>query len=66
MRTEITLLTVEEAATALGLAKSTLAKMRLRGDGPPYIKLGTRRVAYRANDLAQWVESRSFCSTAQY
>jgi hypothetical protein len=38
-------------------AKSTLAKLRLTGNGPPYCKLG-RRVVYRPEDLAAWLESR--------
>jgi predicted DNA-binding transcriptional regulator AlpA len=50
-------LTAEEAARILGLAASTLAKLRLRGNGPVYCKLG-RRVVYRKEDLAAWLESR--------
>jgi predicted DNA-binding transcriptional regulator AlpA len=50
-------LTAIEAATVLGLAPSTLAKLRLGGNGPVYCKLG-RRVVYRREDLAAWLESR--------
>jgi predicted DNA-binding transcriptional regulator AlpA len=50
-------LTAEEAAKVLGLAASTLAKLRLSGNGPVYCKLG-RRVVYRREDLAVWLESR--------
>jgi predicted DNA-binding transcriptional regulator AlpA len=49
-------LTAIEAATVLGLAPSTLAKLRLSGNGPVYCKLG-RRVVYRREDLAAWLES---------
>ena len=35
-----------DAARYIGLSTSTLAKMRLRGDGPAYIKMGPRAVAY--------------------
>lgn len=66
MSNEIALLSAEEASSRLGLAKSTLAKMRLRGDGPSYIKMGPRRVAYRACDLTDWIEARRYCSTSQY
>jgi hypothetical protein len=45
------------AAKILGLATSTLAKLRLNGDGPIYCKLG-RRVIYRREDLEAWLESR--------
>jgi hypothetical protein len=47
-----------EAASVLGLAPSTLAKLRLGGDGPIYCKLG-RRVVYRRHDLAMWLETRT-------
>lgn len=60
------LLSSDQASEWLGLSKSTLAKMRLRGDGPKYIKLGPRRVAYRKLDLEIWVAERSFRSTSQY
>jgi excisionase family DNA binding protein len=56
--TEHTLtLTTSEAAKVLGLAPSTLAKLRLNGNGPTYCKLG-RRVVYRRTDLEQWLQSR--------
>ena len=52
------------AATFLGLSPSTLAKMRLRGDGPPFAKLGTRAVLYALRDLEKWVEARKRLSTS--
>jgi predicted DNA-binding transcriptional regulator AlpA len=45
------------AARLLGLSESTLAKLRVNGNGPAYCKLG-RRVVYRAEDLQSWRESR--------
>jgi predicted DNA-binding transcriptional regulator AlpA len=45
------------AALLVGLSQSTLAKLRLTGNGPPYCKLG-RRVVYRREDLEAWLESR--------
>lgn len=56
----------EQAADFLGLSKSTLAKMRLSGNGPAYIKLGARRVGYLKEDLCGWIEARRFQSTTQY
>jgi hypothetical protein len=50
-------LTPGAAAKVLGLATSTLAKLRLSGNGPVYCKLG-RRVVYRMQDLEAWLESR--------
>ncbi len=45
------LLRTPEAAEYLGLSPSTLCKMRLRGDGPIFLKLGIRAVAYDLLDL---------------
>jgi hypothetical protein len=56
-------LTAGEAAKVLALAPSTLAKLRLSGNGPVYCKLG-RRVVYRREDLAAWLESRLARSTS--
>jgi predicted DNA-binding transcriptional regulator AlpA len=51
------LLTARDAANLLRLSSSFLAKARMRGDGPPYIKLG-RSVRYRESTLVQWMKSR--------
>jgi predicted DNA-binding transcriptional regulator AlpA len=49
-------LSAAQAASVLGLASSTLAKLRLTGNGPVYYKLG-RRVVYRREDLEIWLET---------
>ena len=46
-----------EAAEYLGLAESTLEKMRSYGGGPAYAKMG-RAVRYRRADLDLYVASR--------
>jgi excisionase family DNA binding protein len=56
-------LTAGEAARVVGLSKSTLAKLRLNGNGPIYCKLG-RRVVYRQEDLEQWLQSRTARDTS--
>lgn len=56
-------LCARDAARRLGLSPSTLAKMRLNGNGPTYCKLG-RRVVYRPADLEQWLESRTARDTS--
>jgi len=58
------MLSTPEAASYLGLGKSTLDKLRLRGGGPKFITLG-RRVVYDAADLQAWVESRKRTSTSE-
>ena len=53
-----------EAARYIGLAPSTLAKMRVRGDGPLYAKAGPRVVLYSQNDLDDWLKQRLRRSTS--
>ena len=58
------LFTAREAADFLRLSLSWLAKARMRGDGPPYVKLG-RSIRYREGALVQWLKSRARLSTSE-
>ena len=42
------------AAAWVGLSPKTLQRMRVTGDGPPYVKRG-RRVIYDRTDLDDWM-----------
>ncbi len=53
-----------EAATYLGFAEQSLRKMRMDGDGPPFVRMG-RKVVYRISDLDAWLEARVVTSTSQ-
>lgn len=57
------LLTPAEAGEFLALSPSWLAKLRLTGDGPQFIKIG-RRVRYRTADLIRWAEAGLCKSTS--
>lgn len=57
------MLMTRDAASYLGLAPQTLAKMRLSGDSPPFYKLG-RRVLYKRTELDLWVSRRRRKSTS--
>jgi predicted DNA-binding transcriptional regulator AlpA len=59
------LLNTVQVSQAYGIATSTLAKMRLYGTGPVFVKLG-RKVAYRLDDLEAWVTDNRFRSTSEY
>ena len=59
-----TKLRAPEAARYIGLSASTLAKMRLRGDGPMYSKAGPRIVIYDKSDLDSWLDQRRRRSTS--
>jgi len=52
-----------ETARHLRLSNSWLAKSRLTGDGPPYIKAG-RSVLYDLEDLEEWMNTRKRRSTS--
>lgn len=60
-----TMLDANFAANLLGLSVSTLAKLRLTGNGPVFSKLG-RRVLYRKCDLDDWTNAHRFKSTSEY
>jgi len=51
-----------EAALAArtGLSRRTLQRFRVSGEGPQWIRLGTRRVAYRESDVQAWSEARTY------
>jgi predicted DNA-binding transcriptional regulator AlpA len=57
------MLSTPEAASYCGSSASTLAKLRLYGGGPDYIKLG-RRVVYDLADLDRWLTSHRRASTS--
>lgn len=54
----------KEAASILKVSLSWLAKARMRGDGPPYIKVG-RSIRYSEAALLQWIKSRQRLSTSE-
>jgi predicted DNA-binding transcriptional regulator AlpA len=58
------LLTANEAASRLKVSLSWLAKARMRGDGPPFIKIG-RAIRYAEATLLQWMKSRQRLSTSE-
>ena len=55
--------TCDETAAFMRVGKSTLAKMRLTGEGPSYCKQG-RKVVYQRQDVLQWLDERRRRSTS--
>ena len=53
-----------QAAEMLGLSPSFLQARRVRGGGPPFVRISRRCVRYDVEDLKQWAEERKRCSTA--
>jgi hypothetical protein len=56
-------LRTKAAARYVGLAPSTLAKMRVRGDGPLFSKAGARVVVDDIEDLDRWLRHSRRTST---
>lgn len=56
------LLTPKQLAALLAVNENTLAKWRLLGIGPKFIKI-QRHVRYAANDVDHWTSQRTFAST---
>lgn len=60
------LLSPEQTAAYLGgLAPQTLARWRCEGKGPRFVRLSTKRIAYRIADLEAWLAGRVASSTAE-
>jgi hypothetical protein len=61
------LLTPAQAGQVVNLSPATLARRRMLGGGPPFIKFGSSRQAsirYRKSDLDKWVEQSLRTSTS--
>jgi predicted DNA-binding transcriptional regulator AlpA len=58
------LLTPLDAAAFLCVSLSWLARARMRGDGPPFVKIG-RAIRYPGSALHQWTKSQMHLSTSE-
>ncbi len=58
------LLTETEVARILGFSVRTLQKWRVRGEGPPFMKVSARAIRYRRSDIKAWVEANMRISTS--
>jgi predicted DNA-binding transcriptional regulator AlpA len=59
------LLTQREAALALSLSTRSMERLRCTGGGPKYVRLSRGRIAYREEDLREWIARRVVGSTSQ-
>jgi hypothetical protein len=62
--TQKPLYTPKLAAKFLGKSESWLAKARMIGAGPRYVKVGAN-VRYDVNDLVDWIEANKSNSTSE-
>jgi excisionase family DNA binding protein len=58
------LLTTDDLAELLNLSRHAVYQMRHRNEGPRFIRLDTRSVRYRPEDVDAWLEERA-AATAQ-
>ena len=56
-------LTPADASACIGLAEQTLARMRVEGRGPRFLKLGSR-VFYKRSAIDEWLKERERTSTS--
>jgi predicted DNA-binding transcriptional regulator AlpA len=63
-RPPLRLLRAPQVAEVLGTTVGHLAKLRLTGRGPAFVRLG-RAIAYDQRELQRWIDSRTFKSTAE-
>lgn len=52
------LLTETEAADLICYSPRALQNWRLRGGGPPYIKVSARSIRYQRRDVLNWIDER--------
>ncbi len=57
-------LTDEQLHTLLKVDERTTLRWRTSGDGPPFVRVGPRRVLYRRADLERWLAARTFAHRA--
>ena len=58
------LLTQKELARILHIRERTTETWRLRGEGPPFVRISRRCVRYRVADVRRWVSERVKTSTS--
>lgn len=60
------LLTEKEIAKFLKVSVSWLQKARVRGDGPPFVRISGGCIRYQISAVQEWVQSKIVHSTSQY
>lgn len=56
LRTKVVLTDVQ-VEEMFGISRHTLRNLRFKRQGPNYLKLGTKAVRYKPQDIEDWLES---------
>jgi len=62
--TDVYLLNETAAARFLGFTPRALQAWRMNGRGPQFVRISSRAVRYRHQDLVEWAENHLRSSTA--
>ena len=60
------LINEQEAAKFMNYSVRALQNWRVRGGGPPYIRISSRSIRYRRRDVIAWTEGRLERNTSEY
>lgn len=52
-------LTEQQFAERYHLGRRTVQRWRITGDGPPFVRLGRRRLLYRLSDCERWAAAQT-------
>jgi hypothetical protein len=59
-----TYLTQADFCRRYRVAPRTAERWRITGDGPPWVRVGQRRIVYRLSDCQAWAAERTFAHRA--
>jgi predicted DNA-binding transcriptional regulator AlpA len=60
----VTYLTQEQFCERYGVPMRTALRWRNKGQGPAYVRMGPRRIAYRLSDCESWLAERTYHQTS--
>lgn len=60
------LMNEHEAADFMNYSVRALQNWRVRGGGPPYVRISARSIRYRRRDLIAWAEGRLERNTSEF
>jgi len=53
-----------DASEYTGMSRAFLRQARMRGDGPPYVRVGQRAIRYLVRDLDEWLNRQRIVPAA--